>query len=594
MSDKTHINTETDLPKKLILTKEFKNLFNKMENDNENMFITGKAGCGKSTLLEYFRQKTKKNYVILAPTGLIALKAKGKTIHSFFGFPPRFILRKDVKTLNHRKKEIVRKIQILLIDEASMIRADLFDAINQSLKINRKNNEIFGGVQLILFGDLFQLPPVVTPEIEEIMEKKYPKGPFFFNANVFKKANIKRYELSKIFRQKNKNFINLLNEIRIAKIDQKGLNAINQRTQKTGFKIPKGIVILSPTNAKVDRINIMNLNKINSKTYEYKAEIEGDFRSDPVSSQLKLKVGAQVIITKNDINRRWVNGDIAEISKLQNDKIFIKLNGRILQLKKSTWKQYEYYLSKNKIGAEVVATFTQYPLKLAWAATIHKCQGQTFQKVVIDLDTGTFSHGQTYVALSRATSLKGLFLTRDVSYSDFKFDNRVYHYLETSSEGKKRPGLVKKLEVLLDRTTKERKHTRKQPFANTFVADILKTFPGSKIVECKVANKMKKLHLVCRNYYFIEPVANEEGVLWSGKWSFNLDEAKTMVGGMLFFHNAKRESSYEGGKVLEVRNTDHHGKRRVEFKFQSMDEAKGAQWEGDMERRAVSSGILTA
>jgi hypothetical protein len=227
MNKKINLDQGTDLPEKFILTDEFKKLFDKIENTNSNLFITGKAGCGKSTLLEYFRQNTNKNYAIVAPTGLTAIKARGMTIHSFFKLPPRFIQKQDVKMM--KDPAVLKKLDILLIDECSMMRADILDGIDESLRKNRGSKKVFGGVQIILFGDLLQLAPVVSSTEEGSVNEVYADGSYFFNANAFKKAEFQTKELTKIFRQSDEEFINLLNKFRIAKIDEKDLSLINER-----------------------------------------------------------------------------------------------------------------------------------------------------------------------------------------------------------------------------------------------------------------------------------------------------------------------------------------------------------------------------
>ena len=456
MNKKVTLDTGTELPLNLNLTSEFKNFFKLMENTDLNMFITGKAGSGKSTLLEYFRQNTYKNHAILAPTGIAAIKARGQTIHSFFKFPPRVIQESDVKIL--RDQKLIKNLDTLLIDESSMIRVDMLDAIDLSLKKNRKNNKPFGGIQIILIGDLFQLPPVVSSDAKNIMEELYPDGPYFFNSKIFKEGNIKICELTKIFRQREENFINLLNKIRISKISQKDLDLINERVINFESDIPEGVIILSPKNIKVDQINADNLNKIKSKTFEYIAVIKGTFKDSIVDEHLKLKVGAQIMLVKNDLNtpRRWVNGTLGIIHKLEKDKIFVKIKDKIHEVKKEAWHRYDYRFTGGSINPSIVATFIQYPIKLAWAATIHKCQGQTFQKVAIDLDTGAFSHGQTYVALSRAISLEGVFLKREIFNSDLIFDKKVYDYLGTKIETK----YIKEIEKFVKRKIKPKKQKR--------------------------------------------------------------------------------------------------------------------------------------
>ncbi len=431
-------DTGTILPENFVLTEEFKKTFELIENKNINVFITGKAGTGKSTLLEYFRQNTKKNHAILAPTGISALKAKGKTIHSFFKFPARFVAKEDVKVLKDRK--LLERLETLLIDESSMIRADIFDSIDLSLKINKKNKKPFGGVQIILFGDLFQLPPVVSSGDFEIVKKFYPGGEYFFNSKCFYKGKFIIKELSKIFRQSDSDFINLLNKFRLAKVTSEDLDKINERLVKKKFDLPKETIILSPRNKKVDEINTSKLNEIKSETYTYTAIIKDIFKENehPVKKELSLKVGAQVMITKNDVSepKKWVNGTLATIVYLSKDQIKLKIKDQVLNLPKSRWEKIDYRLSGKKINPTVIGTFVQYPLKLAWAATIHKCQGQTFDQVAIDLDQGAFTHGQTYVALSRAKTINGIHLMKEIRLSDLFFDKNVFSFLGHKLEKK--------------------------------------------------------------------------------------------------------------------------------------------------------------
>jgi len=431
-------NTETIIPEKFELTDEFKNTYNLINNTNKNLFITGKAGCGKSTLLEYFRQNTNKNHAILAPTGITALKAKGKTIHSFFKYPARIITKEDVKILKDRN--LLNRLETLLIDESSMIRSDIFDAIDLSLKKNRKNKKPFGGVQIVLFGDLLQLPPVVSSQEKEVIEKFYPKGQYFFNAECFDPEKFVTIELSKIFRQIDKDFINLLNKFRIAKVDPEDFSIINKRVIKENSNLPKETIILSTRNAKVDEINTSKLNELQTKTFTYKAIVKDEFKENsfPVKKELKLKVNAQIMITKNDISfpQKWVNGTLATIEYLSEDEIKIKIKDKIFNLPKSKWENINYRLNGNKIIPAVIGTFIQYPIKLAWAATIHRCQGQTFSNVAIDLHEGAFTHGQTYVALSRATSIDGVHLLREIKQSDLIFDKNVFSFLGHKLEKK--------------------------------------------------------------------------------------------------------------------------------------------------------------
>jgi ATP-dependent exoDNAse (exonuclease V) alpha subunit len=403
---------------------QFESIYNKMEHSNENIFITGKAGTGKTTLLEYFRVNSKKNFVILASTGISSIKAKGKTIHSFFLFPPRILIDEKIKRL---RSKIIQKIDTILIDECSMIRCDVLDAIDRSLRLNRNSEKKFGGVQIVLLGDVYQLPPVIRENEKQIFNNFYPMGQYFFYAKCFDQTQFKTYELSKVFRQKDKQFINILNKIRIGNAENSDLLKLNNKIINHNSSIPFGSIILSTTNRKVDEINNANLQNIESETFSYTSVETGDFKDKPADQVLELKVGAQVMLIKNDNKspKRWVNGSIGIVTELSNDSIHVKIKNKIHKINQDTWEKFDYLIKNNKVTHEVVATFTQYPIKLAWAVTIHKSQGQTFEKAIIDLDTGSFAYGQTYVALSRVTSLDGLFLTREIKFADIIFDKNL-------------------------------------------------------------------------------------------------------------------------------------------------------------------------
>jgi len=412
----------SDIPDKIEFKDEFRSIFNEMENTNKNIFITGKAGTGKTTLLEYFRINSKKNFVILASTGISAIKAKGKTIHSFFLFPPRILINEKVKRL---RNNVIKNIDTILIDECSMIRCDLLDAIDQSLRLNRNSGQSFGGVQIILLGDIHQLPPVIRENERDIFDNFYPNGHYFFNANCYENSNISTYELTKIYRQKDAEFIDILSKIRSGNVTDTDLIPLNNKVISESSNILYETIILSPTNRKVDSINSVNLKNINSKTFSYKSTETGEFKEKPADEVLELKVGAQVMLIKNDSKfpKRWVNGSIGIVTELTTNSIHLKIKEKVHIITKDTWEKFDYIIKDGQVLHEVVATFTQYPIKLAWAVTIHKSQGQTFEKVIIDLDRGSFAHGQTYVALSRVTSLEGLFLTRPISISDILYNS---------------------------------------------------------------------------------------------------------------------------------------------------------------------------
>jgi ATP-dependent exoDNAse (exonuclease V) alpha subunit len=418
------VNKYSNISDKIEFEHEFKHIFNKMEYSNQNIFITGNAGTGKTTLLEYFRINSKKNFVILASTGISAIKAKGKTIHSFFLFPPRILINEKIKRL---RSNIIKNVDTILIDECSMIRCDLLDAIDQSLRLNRNSDESFGGVQIILLGDIHQLPPVIRENEQDIFDSFYPNGHYFFHANCYQNSNISTYELTKIYRQKDAEFINILNKIRSGNVTEADLLPLNDKVVNQDSNVLYETIILSPTNRKVDTINSVNLQNINSETFSYQSSETGEFREKPADEILELKVGAQVMLIKNDIKspKRWVNGSIGIVTDLTANSIHLKIKNKVHKITQDTWEKFDYLIKDGEVLHEVVATFTQYPIKLAWAVTIHKSQGQTFEKVIIDLDRGSFAPGQTYVALSRVTSLEGLFLTRPINISDILFNNKL-------------------------------------------------------------------------------------------------------------------------------------------------------------------------
>ena len=425
--NKSYINY-SDLPEEIQFEDEFKDIFYKMEHSKENMFVTGKAGSGKTTLLEYFRINSSKNFIILASTGISAIKAKGKTIHSFFLFPPRILINEKIQKL---RGKVINNVETILIDECSMIRSDVLDGIDQSLKFNRNNEKPFGGVQIILLGDIHQLPPVVRENEQDIFDNFYPYGHYFFHANCFQESNIKKYELKKVYRQKDLIFLDILNNIRIGNINAENLQILNERVINNDLNVPSETIILSPTNRKVDGINRHNLEKLNQKLFSYLSTETGDFKEKPADEILQLKIGAQVMLIKNDTKspKRWVNGSIGVVTELSKDSIKLRIKNKIHKITQDTWEKFNYRIQDNQVVHEVTATFTQYPIKLAWAVTIHKSQGQTFENVILDLDTGSFAHGQTYVALSRVVSLEGLYLTRRIKMSDIIFNQNLQEYL---------------------------------------------------------------------------------------------------------------------------------------------------------------------
>ena len=409
------------LPDDFVLSEEFESIVEQLENTKDHFYITGKAGSGKSTLLAYFRSVTQKNTAVLAPTGVAAIRVKGQTIHSFFGFPPKVIQTRHIKKV--RQIELLQNLETLIIDEISMVRADVFDAIDYSLRVHRKKlTQPFGGVQVIVFGDLFQLPPVVNMDESSLLERIYPNGQFFFHSNIFQDAQFKTLELQSIYRQTDDHFIYLLNAVRDGSITNSQIDNLND-SLVDNFEMDEGKIILTTTNARASGINQNYLKQLSSEEFSYRAQATGQFYKElfPTDDEvLKLKKGAQVIMIKNDPEKRWVNGSIGTIHDIAEKKIKVKINHKIYEVKKEKWDriQYSYDDDQQEVLENVTGSFKQYPMRLAWAITIHKSQGQTFEKVIIDMSQGSFAPGQLYVALSRCISLEGIELLRPLKKSD--------------------------------------------------------------------------------------------------------------------------------------------------------------------------------
>ena len=413
-------NYNSLLPDDFVLSEEFESIVEQLENTKDHFYITGKAGSGKSTLLAYFRSVTQKNTAVLAPTGVAAIRVKGQTIHSFFGFPPKVIQTRHIKKV--RQIELLQNLETLIIDEISMVRADVFDAIDYSLRVHRKKlTQPFGGVQVIVFGDLFQLPPVVNMDESSLLERIYPNGQFFFHSNIFQDAQFKTLELQSIYRQTDDHFIYLLNAVRDGSITNSQIDNLND-SLVDNFDMEEGKIILTTTNARASGINQNYLKQLSSEEFSYRAQATGQFYKElfPTDEVLKLKKGAQVIMIKNDPEKRWVNGSIGTIHDIAEKKIKVKINHKIYEVKKEKWDriQYSYDDDQQEVLENVTGSFKQYPMRLAWAITIHKSQGQTFEKVIIDMSQGSFAPGQLYVALSRCISLEGIELLRPLKKSD--------------------------------------------------------------------------------------------------------------------------------------------------------------------------------
>ena len=421
------------------LNDQFKHALDLMENTSKSVFITGRAGTGKSTLLSYFRHTTRKKVVVLAPTGVAALNVQGQTIHSFFRFKPN-ITMEQVKRIrfNNDKENIYKKLDAIIIDEISMVRADLLDYVDRFLRLNRTEiDSPFGGIQMIFIGDLYQLPPVVTSAEKQAFADLYPT-PYFYSARVFDSLEMEFVELEKIYRQHDEEFINLLNSIRNRSITEDGLKLLNQR-YIPDFEPPPGdfYIYLTTTNALANQTNNKELAKLKGRLHTFTGTIEGEFDPEylPTAIDLKAKVGAQIMMLNNDAYGRWVNGSIGKITGITQHEdgertIIVELTGgESVEVTPYTWEVSRFFAEEGQLRSEVIGRFRQYPLMLAWAVTIHKAQGKTFDKVIIDIGRGTFAHGQMYVALSRCTTLDGIVLKKPVLKKHIWTDYKVVDFL---------------------------------------------------------------------------------------------------------------------------------------------------------------------
>jgi ATP-dependent exoDNAse (exonuclease V) alpha subunit len=422
----------------LELNGDFQYVLDVLEKTPNSMFITGRAGTGKSTLLQLFRNTTRKKTVVVAPTGVAALNVRGQTIHSFFGFPPRPLARTEIKKRRNRK--LYQNLQTLVIDEISMVRADLLDNIDYFLRVNRENPQPFGGVQMVFFGDLFQLPPVVSSEAEHQLFQTVYESPYFFSAQVVQDGfTMEMVELRKVYRQENRHFLRLLDAIRLNQLDFEDLDDLNVR-YLPDFKAHGNFITLSARNARVDAINRQEMDKIPFPARTYAAKVTGQFPDHlfPTEAGLQLKESAQVMMVKNDPQKQFVNGTIGRVIAMTDEKITVEVEDRHatrrVEVEQMDWEIVRFALKEddpNQITTETIGTFCQFPLRPAWAITIHKSQGQTFDKVIIDLGRGAFEHGQTYVALSRCRTLEGIVLTQPVRPRDVLVDERVVQFYET-------------------------------------------------------------------------------------------------------------------------------------------------------------------
>ncbi len=455
------------------LSDEQQALFRLIEDTDEHVFITGRAGTGKSTLLQHFAWNTQKQIAICAPTGVAALNVEGQTIHSLFRLPIGLIAESEIEQSDATRR-ILNAIQTLVIDEISMVNADLMDAIDRSLRQARGKRGIpFGGVQVVMFGDPYQLAPVPPRGDELRYIQDHYRSFWFFDAKVWTGglagdgggmldigehgAKLHVHELVQIHRQSDDGFKSMLNAVRYGRVTKDIADVLNERGARTPPDPEPGeppIITLATRNDIVNSINSRHLAALAGREQTAHAEVSGDFgRGEgnyPADAELKLKVGAQVMFLRNDTSMsgeppRWVNGTIGTVTRILGESVRVEIDGEEVDVEPAVWERfrYSYDPGTKKLSRDVVAEFTQFPLRLAWAVTIHKSQGKTYDRAIIDLGSGAFAPGQTYVALSRLTSLDGLYLSRPLRPSDIRVDEDVRRFMREAWEARQAEQVAK-------------------------------------------------------------------------------------------------------------------------------------------------------
>ena len=432
---------------------ELQNALQIIQYTHRSLFLTGKAGTGKSTFLRYISQTTKKKHVILAPTGIAAINVGGSTLHSFFKLPfhpllpndNRYSVRNLRKTLkyNSEKIKLIKEVELIIIDEISMVRADIIDFIDKILRVYAQNMRVpFGGKQLLLVGDMYQLEPVLKEEERALLQPFYPSK-FFFDAHVFREMQLICIELQKVYRQTDPLFISILDHIRTSKTSQTDLSILNQRVGNTSHQNHDGLAItLSTRRDSVDYINQQHLQQLPGEPTVFYGIIEGEFPENnlPTPMKLEIKTGAQVLFVKNDRDKRWVNGTLGTVIGMGDESdglIYVRTEqGEDVDVEQDIWSnvRYTYNEKEQKIEEEVIGTFRQFPIRLAWAITIHKSQGLTFNQVNIDLSGGVFAGGQTYVALSRCRSLEGINLEAPIKKENIFISREITSFAKTYND----------------------------------------------------------------------------------------------------------------------------------------------------------------
>lgn len=414
---------------------EYTAILEALQVENQAIFVSGKAGTGKSTLIKYLVSKVE-NCAVVAPTAIAAVNVGGETIHSFFSLPVKVLNPDESYNLKSNMKPVIKDLGLLIIDEISMVSPNIIDVISNSLKKARNNELPFGGVSIVFIGDLLQLPPIVNDEEVGLFFTHRYESHYFYSADIFKEINIIPMELKKVFRQTDKNFINILNHIRVNHNHAQYIDQLNQKCLQHQ-NLNNDAITLVTTNAIAKAINEKKLKEINQDLITFNATYTGVLKQRkihmPAPDILKLKIGAKIIFVKNDTNKLYLNGSLGTIVDFKNEHLLIQLNDtkNIISVGKESWDkvQYKYNYETQKVDSTCIGTFTQYPISLGWAITIHKSQGMTIDKINIDLGTrGAFAYGQTYVALSRCKALKGITLNQPIAMKDVRADPTILEF----------------------------------------------------------------------------------------------------------------------------------------------------------------------
>ena len=482
----------------------FKMAYEFVNSTSQHIFLTGKAGTGKTTFLKFIKESSHKNAIVAAPTGVAAINAGGVTLHSLFqlSFEPYIpnTRRKDIYRFGKAKQDVIRQAELLIIDEVSMLRADTLDSIDDRLRFVKRNNEPFGGIQMLYIGDMFQLPPVVKEGEWKLLSDFYPTS-FFFHAKVLEKVPPLYLELKTVYRQQDQSFVDLLNKVRNNELTISDLQTLNNRYNPC-FEPPenKKYITLCTHNFQADRINSKKLSEINKKSHFFDGKITGDFPEYalPTEMRLELKAGAQIMFIKNDTNspRRYFNGKIAEIAKIEDDKIYAKPEGSEDEIivEKELWSNVRYSLNKEsqEIEEEELGSFEQYPIRLAWAITIHKSQGLTFEHAIIDAEMA-FAAGQAYVALSRCTSLEGIVLKSKINSNCIQTDNEAIAFSKND----------KPIELLHDHLSDAKKRYWAERLIQYFdwkpLLTLLREF--RRFTETRISDELQTAHELSKQLY---------------------------------------------------------------------------------------------